>query len=179
MGSSGSGGGSGASAAGGMSLAGAGLSAYSTILQSEGTADADNYQATKLQTAATYGDLKASQTSGQMTRNLNTTLGNIEAVRAAANTDPNSPTGAAVRDNQEAIGNQNRSITVNSILQQSIQDRNDAAYYQSAASNALTAGKVGAAAGLVSAVGKAGMAFATGGASLAVPGFNPISGIAG
>src|ERR1700677_403674 len=126
MGSSGSGGGGG-SGAGGMSLASAGLSAYSTILQSQGTASADEYQATKLETAATYGDLKAVQTGAQMTRNLNTTLGNIDAVRAAANTDPNSPTGAAVRDNQEAIGNQNRAITVDSILAQSTQDRNDAA----------------------------------------------------
>lgn len=172
-------GGSGASAAGGMSLAGAGLSAYSTILQSQGTASADEYQAEKLQTAATYGDLKAVQTSGQMTRNLNQTLGNIEAVRAAANTDPNSPTGAAVRDNQEAIGNQNREITVNSILQQSLQDRNDAAYYQSAASNALTAGKIGAIGGLASAIGKAGLAFATGGGSLMIPGFNPIANVTG
>jgi hypothetical protein len=135
-----------------MSLASAGLSAYSTLLQSQGTADADEYQATKLQTAATYGDLKAAQTGGQMTRNLNTTLGNIDAVRAAANADPNSPTGAAMRDNAETIGNQNRSITVNSILQQSTQDRNDAAYYQSAASNALFAGGIGAAAGVAKAV---------------------------
>lgn len=142
-------------AASGLSLASAGLSAYSTMLQAQGTANADEYQAEKLQTQATYGDLKAVQTSGQMTRNLNTTLGNIEAVRAAANTDPNSPTGAAVRDNQEAIGNQNRSITVNSILQQSLQDRNDAAYYQSAASNALTAGDVSAGAGLVKGLASA------------------------
>jgi hypothetical protein len=144
MGSSGGG----ATPAGGMSLASAGLSAYSTILQSQGTANADDYQAEKLQTAATYGDLKASQTGGQMTRNLNQTLGNIDAVRAAANADPNSPTGAAFRDNQEAIGNNNRAITVNSILQQSTQDRNDAAYYQSSASNALMAGDISAVAGI-------------------------------
>jgi hypothetical protein len=93
-------------------------------------------------------------------------------VRAAANADPNSPTGAAYRSNQEAIGDQQKSTTVNSILQQSTQDRNDAAYYQSAASNALFAGGIGAAAGLAGAIGKAGLGFATGGASLAVPGFS-------
>lgn len=151
MGSTGSGGG-GATPAGGMSLASAGLSAYSTILQSQGTADADNYQAAKLETAATYGDLKAVQTAGQMTRNLNNVLGNIDAVRAAAHTDPSSPTGAAFRDNQEGIGNEQRSITVNSILQQSTQNRNDAAYYKSAASNALFSGEIGAAAGVAKAV---------------------------
>jgi hypothetical protein len=142
MGSSGSGGGGGG--AGGMSLASAGLSAYSTILQSQGAANTDNWQAEKLQTAATYGDLKAVQAGGQMTRNLNTTLGNIDAVQAAANTDPTSPTGAAVRDYQEAVGTENKTITVDSILAQSNQERADAAYYRSAASNALFAGGIGA-----------------------------------
>jgi hypothetical protein len=169
MGSSGS---SGATPAGGMSLASAGLSAYSTILQSQGTASADNWKAEKALTDATYGDLKAVQAGGQMTRNLNNTLGNIDAVRAAAGTDPTSPTGAAVRDYQEAIGTQNKTITVDSILQQSLQDRNDAAYYKSAASNALFAGGIGAAAGIVGGIAKAGLGFATGGASLAVPGLS-------
>ena len=150
MGSSGTGGGG--SGAGGMSLASAGLSGYSTVLQSQGIASSDNWQAEKLDTAATYGDLKAVQAGGQMTRNLNTTLGNIDAVRAAANTDPSSPTGVAYRSNQEAIGTENKNITVNSILQQSTQERSDAAYYRSAASNALFAGDIGAAAGALGAV---------------------------
>jgi hypothetical protein len=149
MGSSGSGGGGGA---GGTSLASIGLSAYSTLLSAQGTANADDYQAEKLQTAATYGDLKATQTGAQMTRNLNTTLGNIDAVRAAANTDPNSPTGAAFRDNQETIGTEQKTTTVDSILAQSNQDRNDAAYYQSAAGNALLSGGIGAAAGIAKGV---------------------------
>ena len=62
----------------------------------EGVASADEYQAAKLDNAAKYGELKAVQTGGQMTRSLNTTLGNISAVRAAAGADPNSPTGQAV-----------------------------------------------------------------------------------
>lgn len=139
---------SGASAAGGTSLASIGLSAYATLLQAQGVATADEYQAAKLDNSAKYGELKAVQTGGQMTRSLNTTLGNIAAVRAAANADPNSPTGAVVRDNQEAIGNDQKNITVNSILAQANQDRNDAAYYRSAAEDALFAGKVGAAAGI-------------------------------
>lgn len=154
MGSSGSGGGS---SAGGNSLTSIGLSAYSTILQSQGTASADEFQAQKLESAAVYGDLKAVQTGGQMTRNLNTTLGNISAVRAAANADPNSPTGAAFRDNQEAIGESQRSTTVNSILAQSIQERNDAAYYKSAASDALFAGEISAAAGIAKGIAGLGM----------------------
>jgi hypothetical protein len=99
-----------------------------------------------------------------MTRNLNTTLGNIDAVRAAANTDPTSPTGQAVRDNQETIGDQQRSTTVDSILAQSMQDRSDAAYYKQAGSDALFAGDISAAAGI--AKGIAGL----GGAAAKAPG---------
>jgi hypothetical protein len=154
----GSGGSGGATPAGGASLAGAGLSAYSAILSSQGTSNADTFQAEQAEEAATYGNLKAVQTGGQMTRNLNTTLGNIDAVRAAANTDPTSPTGAAVRSFQETVGTSNKTIAVNSILQQSLQDQNDAAYYNSAASNAQTSGLIGAAGGLATAVGKAGPA---------------------
>lgn len=146
MGSPGSSGG--ASSAGGNSLASIGLSAYSTILQAQGVAAGDEYQASKLETAATYGDLKAAQTGGQMTRSLNQTLGNIDAVRAAANADPNSPSGAVLRDNQETIGNEQKGIVVNSILAQSTQDRNDAAYYKSTANDALMSGYIGAAAGV-------------------------------
>jgi hypothetical protein len=147
----------GGSAAGGNSLASIGLQAYSTILQAQGTAAGDEFQASKLETAATYGDLKATQTGGQMTRSLNTTLGNIEAVRAAARADPNSPTGAAIIDEQEAIGTEQRTNTVDSILQQSRQDRADAAYYKSAASDALFAGEVSAAAGIAKGIAGMGM----------------------
>lgn len=138
----------GASSAGGNSLASIGLSAYATILQSQGVASADEFQADKLDNAAKYGELKAVQTGGQMTRSLNTTLGNIDAVRAAANADPNSPTGQAVRDNQETIGTDQKTIAVDSILAQSRQDSADAAYYRDAASHALLTGGISAAAGV-------------------------------
>jgi hypothetical protein len=154
---SGSGGGSGGSAAGGNTLTSIGLSAYSTILQSQGVAAADEFQATKLESAATYGELKAVQTGGQMTRSLNQTLGNIDAVRAAAHADPNSPTGAAIIDEQQALGTTQKATTVNSILAQATQQRNDAAYYKSAASDALFAGEISAAAGIAKGIAGLGM----------------------
>jgi hypothetical protein len=154
MGTSGGGGGS---AAGGNSLMSIGLSAYSTILQSQGVAAADEFQAQKLESAATYGELKAVQTGGQMTRQLNQTLGNIDAVRAAARTDPNSPTGIAIRDDQEAQGTQQKVTTVDSILAQATQDKNDAAYYRSAASDALFSGEISAAAGIAKGIAGLGM----------------------
>lgn len=143
---------SGASGAGGTSLLSLGLSAYSTMLKAEGTAAADEWQAAKLDNAAKYGELKAVQTGAQMARSLNTTLGNIEAVRAAARADPNSPTGAAILDEQEQIGNDQRATTVNSILAQTSQDKADAKYYRSAADAALFAGGIDAAAGIAKGI---------------------------
>lgn len=143
---------SGASAAGGNSLASIGLSAYATMLKAEGAATASEWQASKLDNAAKYGELKAVQTGAQMSRSLNTTLGNIEAVRAAARADPNSPTGAAIFDEQEQIGTDQRLTTVNSILAQASQDRADAKYYRSAASQALFSGGIEAAAGIAKGI---------------------------
>jgi hypothetical protein len=155
----------------GLSAGSLALQGYATMLQAQGVASADEFQASKLKTAATYGELKAVQVGGQMTRSLNQTLGNIDAVHAAAGTDPNSPTGAAFRDDQENIGTQQRTTTVDSILAQATQDKSDAAYYKSAASSALFAGEIGAAAGI--AKGIAGVSFgsttAPGGKSIGDP----------
>lgn len=143
---------SGGSAAGGNSLLSIGLSAYATMLQAQGAATANEYQAEKLEVAAKYGELKAVQTNAQMTRSLNTTLGNIEAVRAAARADPNSPTGAAILDNQEQIGTEQKTTVVSSILAQANQDRSDAAYYREAADHALLTGYVSAGAGIAKGI---------------------------
>src|SRR5260370_37235782 len=102
----------------GLSAGSLALQGFSSLLHGQGQSEAYGFQAEKSEVAATYGELKAVQVGGQMTRNLNTTLGNIAAVRAAANTDPSSPTGAAVIENQEAIGNEHRGTKVNSIVQQ-------------------------------------------------------------
>lgn len=142
----------GSTGAGATSLASAGLTAYGDLLKGQAVATADEYQAAKLDTAATYGELKAAQTGGQMSRSLNNTLGNIQAVRAAAKADPNSPTGAAITDDQEAIGTDQRTITVNSIMQQARQDRSDAAYYRDASSRAQTMSYVSAAADIFKGV---------------------------
>lgn len=133
----------------GGSVASAALGAAATMLQAQGTADSYDYKAGQLEVAAQYGDLRAVQTGAQLTRQLNQTLGNIDAVRAAVHADPNSVTGAAFRDNQDRIGNEQKSIVVGGIKAQAAQDRADAAYYRSASRNALLAGGIGAAAGLL------------------------------
>jgi hypothetical protein len=152
MGSSGSSGGG----ASGGSIASIGTQFYANMLKvqgdqykaqadqfrAEGESEGDTYQSERLDVAAQYGDLKATQTSGQMTRNLNNTMQNIDAVRAAANTDPTSPTGAAVRDYTEAVGTDQRNITVGNITSQTDQERSDASYFRTASANALLSGGI-------------------------------------
>jgi hypothetical protein len=159
--------------------------AQADTFKAEGESQGDTYQAERLDVAAQYGDLKATQTSGQMTRNLNTTLGNIDAVRAAAGTDPTSPTGAAVRDNQEFIGNTNKEITVGNINAQTEQERSDAAYYRTASANALISGQLASSSDMASAEAGAAGSLVKGISGLSgvsmpnIPGFNPIAGISG
>ena len=118
--------------------------AAGSIVQGIGTSNADQYQAKEMEQAAQYGDLKAVQTNAALTRNLNQTLGNIDAVRAAARTDPTSPTGAAVRNTVEATATSDKNIQVDSIMAQAEQDQANAAYLRSASSTALLSGGIGA-----------------------------------
>ena len=144
----------GGAAAGGLSIASAGLSAYSTVLEGEGTQAADEYQAESLERAANVGKVKAAQTGAQMTESLNNTLGNIDAVRAAAHTDLSSPTGAAIYNTAEYQGNRQKTITVDNILEQANQDTSDAAYLRAAGSYALQTSEVGAAASFLGTAAK-------------------------
>jgi hypothetical protein len=149
------GGGASGGLASGLSLASIGFSAASSIMQGEGTASADTYKAATLDRAAQYGELKATQTNAQMTRNLTITLGNIDAVRAAARTDPTSPTGAAVRDYTEQVGTEQKNIKVDSIMAQAQEDESNAAYLRKASSDALLGGDLGAVGDILKGIGPA------------------------
>jgi hypothetical protein len=131
-------------AASGLSLASTGFQAFGSVESGMGTQAADDYKGEQLQQAATYGELKATQTNSQLTQNLNMTLGNIDAVRAAGHTDPTSPTGAAVRNQIEGIGTEKKNIQVDSINAQAQEDEANAAYLRQAGSQALLGGVLGA-----------------------------------
>ena len=65
-----------------LSIASVGLSSLSSGASALGQSSADSYQAAQLDRAAQYGELKATQTSAQLTRNMGMTLANMDAVRA-------------------------------------------------------------------------------------------------
>lgn len=136
------------------SIASVGLSAYSAVEKGAGQKASDDYQAQRAEQAAQYGELKASQTDAQTRENLNVTLANISAVRAASGVDPSSPTSAVLRDQTERLGDRARGIQVGNILEQSTQDTQDAAYLRNAGDFAMSMGEVNAATGVAGSVSK-------------------------
>lgn len=141
--------------ASGLSLASMGFSAASSVMQGEGNAAADTYKAETLDRAAQYGTLKGTQTNAQLTKNLAISLGTLDAVRAAARTDPTSPTGAAVRDYVEQTGTEQKNIKVDSIMAQAQEDEANAAYLRNASKTALLGGDLGAVGDVLKGIGPA------------------------
>jgi hypothetical protein len=148
--------------AGAFGLAGTGFAMYADYLKSRGEKAADIFKAEELEQQAAYGRLKADQVNAQKTRNLAITLSHIDAVRAAAHTDPTSPTGAAVRGTVEERETEAKNITVENILQQARMDEANAAYMRSAGSNALLAGNFQMFADVAQGITGAAKAFAPG-----------------
>lgn len=144
-------------AASGSSIASIGLSAYGAILQSRGTQKADEFKAERLERAAAIGRTAATQTAAQYSEDLVKTLGNIDAIRAAAHTDPTSPTGVAVRERADYLGTRAKTAAVANILAQSDQQEADARYLRYAGKEALLAGKISAASTILKGISGMGM----------------------
>jgi hypothetical protein len=121
-----------AAAAGPLSAVSPIMSIASGFMKGQGDEAAADYQANKLRVSAEYARGAAKETDAQMRENLNLQLQNIDAVRAAANIDPTSPTTAALKDRTAMIGDRSRSIQVGNIMAQAAQNEADANYTEQA-----------------------------------------------
>lgn len=131
------------------------MTAVSSIMKGEGTQAADDMQATQLTQAAAFGETQAKLTDTTMRQNLTSTLGNIEAVRAAANVDPTSPTSVALMDQSTQRSDMQRMAAVGTIRTQDETDLASADYLKQAGNFAMTQSYISAAAGVAAAAGKA------------------------
>lgn len=86
----------------------------------------------------------ADQTSAFMREELNTTLGNIMAIRAAAGVTSDSPTGLAILEGQREESNTQRLIKVGNLKAQASMSDADAAFYRFAAGSAMQSGYLNA-----------------------------------
>lgn len=153
----GSGGGSG-SGASGASLLSIGLSAYSDVEKGAATQSADDFKAAQANEAAKFGRLQADLSDTTSHERLNTTLGNIDAIRAAAHVDPTSPTTAAVEDWQTQISERQRLATSGTLRSQANTDDASADYLRKAGQFAQEQGYL-----------NAGIDVATGISKMAIP----------
>jgi hypothetical protein len=144
----------GAAAAGGASVASLALTVAGDITKGNATKAANDFQADHAQRAAEFGQMQATLTDTTMRENLNTTLGNIEAVRAAANIDPTSPTTAALMDRSEQLSDRQRMAAVGSIKAQAAEDLASADYLRKAGDFAVTQSYLSAATDVFSGVSK-------------------------
>ncbi|MEJ0095767.1 MAG: hypothetical protein WDN46_20875 [Methylocella sp.] len=128
-----------------LSLLSTGLGVFGAIQQGNANAQGAEFQAQQAERASQFGQIKALQTSTFMSRNLQTSIDNIQAVRASANVEGNSPTGEAIENNVRTTGQQQISQKVQNIDAQSQQDQDAAAFYTQSANNALLGGFLGGA----------------------------------
>lgn len=116
----------------------------------EGTATQQKFQleasssemnADRADRAAEFGKVQASLTGASFTDDLNRTLGQIEVMRAAANTDPSSATGAAVMGAQRDKSDLARRAAMMSQYGQIAEDEAGAKYLRDAAKFSLFQGQ--------------------------------------
>ena len=138
-----------------LSVAATGLSAGGSIMQGMRGSQGAQMEAKNAANAAEIGKIKAEQTTGDMTRRLTSQLANIEAVRAGAGLDPNSPTGRAISAQVGGVGDLNRTAAMTTISAQISADQNAEKFYTQSASDALLGGFMGAAGSVLKGIGGA------------------------
>jgi len=137
----------------GASIASVGFSAQAEREKARGDAAAAQFEADRAKRAAAYGRIRADQTDAQLREELSTTLANIEAVRAAQNVSPDSPTALALAGEETRVADRERRNRVFSIQAQADEDDRTALYKQRVASDALRSGNTRALAKLVGGAG--------------------------
>lgn len=112
------------------------------LLQGQMTKSFDDFKASNLDIDATAGELKASETDVFMRDRLMGALSNITAVRASAGVAGDSPTGFAIMNRAEALGDTERQTRLDNIRQQIASDRSGAALERAAGLSALSQGQI-------------------------------------
>lgn len=116
-----------------LGLAGGLVSAY-------GQYQAGNHAAAQSQRAAQVGRINADQVDASYRDELNSTIANINSIRASAGVGANSPTGRAIEADQQRVSDRDRRIEVGSKRMQATQDEQDARFRRSSARMALFGG---------------------------------------
>lgn len=128
-----------------IGLVGVGLQVAGTLSAAKGRSDSLSFEADKAERAARAGRIAADQTDAAMRDELESTIGQIRAIRASSNSDLNSPTGLAIEEGETARSDRQRSIRVGNIRMQADEDERSAGFLRRSARSALNTGYLAAA----------------------------------
>lgn len=124
-------------------------SAGSKVLGGIGQSQAAAMQAERAQAAAFAAKTNALNTDNQYLMETRKSLASIDAIRASAGDNIDSPTGLALKDEMQSEYDKRRETAVQNYRNQEAQDLMDASYFKSQSSNFLTTGLLGGLTGLV------------------------------
>lgn len=143
-----------------LAFAAVGLTAGKTVMDGFGASAASDHKKNQARRAAEVARVQADQTDAAYRGELDTTLANIDAIRASAGLSLSSPTAQAMRGEAVDESTRQRLSKVRSLKSQATQSDSDAEFYGRAGRHALLSGFVGGAAqlggGLANAFQKAG-----------------------
>lgn len=137
------------------SLASLGFDAGSKIVGGMGTSATQDFLAARDERNAELGRLRAAQTDVFEREQLNTTIANIESIRAASNIDPTSPTSAAIVANETRISDRQREIKVAALNAQANEDQLSAMYRRRVGADALLGSFLSAGSTVAGGLGRA------------------------
>lgn len=125
-----------------MALGSTGLTVAQGVMQGKATAAGYAQKESQAQRTSFAARTAADQTDSALRDELSITLGNIDAIRAAAGVGSDSPTGLAIAGEQGTISDRQRRIKVGNLTSQADQAASDATYFKAAQSSALDMGWV-------------------------------------
>lgn len=139
------------------------LALAGSLVGAVGEYRAGQYGAQQSERAAQQGRVQADQIDANYRDELNSTISNIRAIRAASGVGARSPTGMAIEDKQQRVSDRDRRIDVGSRRMQATQDENDARFRRSSAGWALVGGIASGLSKFGSSGGFSGSTYAVGG----------------
>jgi hypothetical protein len=128
----------------GLSLASTGFAAAGQMAQGKGQQAAANYEAGRKDLAAKFARAQAAQVDAHLSEELNTTIANINAVRAAQGGSPLSPTTQALIDNESKMSDRERKLRVNNLKAEASEAEGAANYLRYSGKVAMGAARIGA-----------------------------------
>ncbi len=123
---------------------GIGLEVASGIMKARGEAEALGQRSAEAAVAARQGKIAAAETDAHLREELRSVLGNIRAVRASSGISPESPTTAAILDEESRVSERQRRIRVGNINRQVESDTRAASFLRRQSRDAFLYGTIGA-----------------------------------